>query len=46
MRTSPRETPLRENKHLEWFPKDGLYIEMYQEAQKQDMNLSMYLEDY
>lgn len=41
-----RPTPLRGNKHIEnWFPKDGLYAEMYEEARKGDMTLSMYLED-
>ena len=39
-----RPTPLRGNKHLEWFPEDGLYAEMYEEARKSDMTFSMYLE--
>jgi len=41
-----RPTPLRESKSIaDWFPKDGLYAEMYENARKLDMTFSMYLED-
>jgi len=40
-----RDAPLRGNKDINhWFPQDGLYAEMYEEARKGDMTFSMYLE--
>ena len=40
-----RPAPLRESKEIaNWFPKDGLYAEMYDEAREGDMTFSMYLE--
>lgn len=41
-----RETPLRGNQKIEsWFPKDGLEIDMYKEAEDRNMTLSMLLEE-
>jgi len=41
-----RPAPLRENAKIkDWFPGDGLYAEMYDEAKSQNMTFAMFLED-
>lgn len=39
-----RPTPLRGNINLDWFPKDGLYAEMYNEATSEGLTFTGYLE--